>query len=104
MKGLERIEHHGYSFAIDTMNWGAHREAASKAAGHLAEWITSLDPDATRRLHKALAEDDQSSLWIATLKTMGDMARDSVMSEDGWAELPDDEYGIIVSADGTHSA
>ena len=96
--GMRFVTHYGLRFIIDTSDWGPRSATGEKAADHLQEWLESLGEHDARHLHRALLSGDESNLWNVSALTMGQESRDQAMSEDGWAEMPDDGHNCYLSA------
>ena len=94
-----KVAHHGLRFVIDTEDWGEHWMAGDKAGGYLQHWLGSLGLVDTQRLHQALLSGDESELWNVSAVTMAAKSRTRAMSEDGWAELPDDGHTCVLGAE-----
>lgn len=89
-----KVVHHGLQFVIDTEDWTRGLETGEKAADYLQSWLESLGPEDTRRLHRALF-----GLGNVSAVTMAEESRTRAMSEDGWADLPDDGHICVLGAE-----
>lgn len=84
------VTHHGYSFGLDTADWGSNSASGEKAGAYLAEWLRSLDADKTRDLHAALSDPDNTDHpLVQEAIDAGNRAALRVMKEEAWASTPD---------------